>query len=193
MRVARAQDDDGHVLVDERDGAVLHLPGRIALGVDVRDLFELERALERDREAGAAAQKQHVRRVHVASSRGAAARRPSASTSRIWCGASVSASRMRRASLGQRAAAAPEVNREQEHRDELRREALGRGDADFGAGVRVERGVAGAGDGAVDDVRDGEDVRALGLRGLTAAIVSSVSPLWLTATTRSSGPKTGSR
>jgi len=33
---------------------VLHLARGVAFGVDVRDLLELERAFERDREAGAA-------------------------------------------------------------------------------------------------------------------------------------------
>ena len=47
--VVRRDRDDRHLLVDERDRAVLHLAGRIALGVDVRDLLQLQRALERDR------------------------------------------------------------------------------------------------------------------------------------------------
>jgi hypothetical protein len=42
--------DHRHQLVDQRDRAVLHLPGGIALGVDVGDLLQLKRALERDRE-----------------------------------------------------------------------------------------------------------------------------------------------
>jgi hypothetical protein len=37
---------------------VLHLAGGVALGVDVRDLLELERALERDRELRAAAEEE---------------------------------------------------------------------------------------------------------------------------------------
>ena len=41
--------DDRQVLVDQRDRAVLHLARRIALGVDVRDLLQLQRAFERDR------------------------------------------------------------------------------------------------------------------------------------------------
>ena len=49
-----------HVLVDERDRPVLHLAGGIALGVDVGDLLELERAFERDRIVDAAAQEQEV-------------------------------------------------------------------------------------------------------------------------------------
>jgi len=32
--------------VDERDGPVLHLARRVALGVDIRKLLELERALQ---------------------------------------------------------------------------------------------------------------------------------------------------
>jgi hypothetical protein len=38
------------LLADERDGAVLHLGGGIALGVDVGDFLQLERAFERDGE-----------------------------------------------------------------------------------------------------------------------------------------------
>src|SRR3546814_3847037 len=39
-------DDDRHVLVDEGDGAVLHLAGGVALGVDVADLLQLQRSEE---------------------------------------------------------------------------------------------------------------------------------------------------
>ena len=46
------RDGDQRALgVEERDRAVLHLAGGIALGVDVADLLELERALERGRVA----------------------------------------------------------------------------------------------------------------------------------------------
>ena len=47
--VVRRDRHDRHLLVDERDRAVLHLAGRVAFGVDVGDLLQLERALERDR------------------------------------------------------------------------------------------------------------------------------------------------
>ena len=134
VRVARDDDHDRHLFVDERDGPVLHLAGRVALRVDVRDLLELERPLERDRVARAAPEEEHVLRAHVLL--GEVRGRPSAfaSTSRICCGASVSASSTRRASSGrERAAAPPEVDGEQEHGHELRREALGRGDANLRA------------------------------------------------------------
>ena len=55
-------DDHRHRLVDQCDGAVLHLARGIALGVDVGDLLELERALERQRIIGAAPEIEHVMR-----------------------------------------------------------------------------------------------------------------------------------
>ena len=50
--------DHGETRVDKRDGTVLHLPCRICLGVQVADLFELERALVRDGRAHAAPHEQ---------------------------------------------------------------------------------------------------------------------------------------
>ncbi len=64
-RVLRADDDDGHVLVDEGDRTVLHLGRRISLGVDVGDLLELERPLERDGEVRSPPEVEEVRVVAV--------------------------------------------------------------------------------------------------------------------------------
>ena len=58
--VVRRDRDDRHLLVDEGDRPVLHLAGRIALGVDVRDLLQLQRALERDRVVDPAPEIQEV-------------------------------------------------------------------------------------------------------------------------------------
>ena len=53
------RDGDQRTLgVEQRDRAVLHLTGGIALGVDVADLLELERTLER-RRVGVAAADEH--------------------------------------------------------------------------------------------------------------------------------------
>ena len=49
-----------HLLVDERDRSVLHLARRIAFGVDVGNLLQLQRALERDRVVDAAAEEQEI-------------------------------------------------------------------------------------------------------------------------------------
>ena len=53
QRVMRRDDDDRHVLVDQRDGAVLHLARGIAFGMDVGDFLELQRAFERQRDSSA--------------------------------------------------------------------------------------------------------------------------------------------
>src|SRR5215212_9700858 len=44
--IVRRDRDDRHLLVDERDRAVLHLPRGIPFRVDVRDLLQLQRSLE---------------------------------------------------------------------------------------------------------------------------------------------------
>src|SRR5262245_43165600 len=53
--IVRRDYDHRHLLVDQRDRPVLELAAGVALGVDVRNFLELERALGRQREAGAAA------------------------------------------------------------------------------------------------------------------------------------------
>ena len=55
--------DDGEGFVDEGVGAVLHLAGGVAFGVDVGDLLELERAFEGDGVVDAAAEEEEVARV----------------------------------------------------------------------------------------------------------------------------------
>ena len=52
--------DDGEGFVDEGVGAVLHLAGGVAFGVDVGDLLELECAFERDGVVDAAAEEEEV-------------------------------------------------------------------------------------------------------------------------------------
>ena len=58
--VLRGDADDGEGFVDEGVGAVLHLAGGVALGVDVGDLLELERAFEGDGVVDAAAEEEEV-------------------------------------------------------------------------------------------------------------------------------------
>ena len=63
QRVVGREHDHGDVLVDERDGPVLELARSVALGVDVGDFLELQRALERDGIARPAAEIEHVERL----------------------------------------------------------------------------------------------------------------------------------
>ena len=65
--------------------------------------------------------------------------------------------------LDQRAAHLGQLQREEVERDELRRERLGRGDADLRTGVRVDRAFGFARGHAADHVADREAARALAL------------------------------
>ncbi len=51
---------DGHVLVDKRDGPVLHLAGRIPFCVDIGYFLQLERPFERNRIIRAPAEVQEI-------------------------------------------------------------------------------------------------------------------------------------
>jgi hypothetical protein len=46
--VLDGDDEDGHIFVDEGDGAMFHFAGGVAFGVDVGDFFEFEGAFEGD-------------------------------------------------------------------------------------------------------------------------------------------------
>ena len=130
--IVRRNRDDWQLFVDERDRSVLHLAGGIALGMDVGDFLELERALERDRIVDAAPEVEEVAALveapgDVFGQRLALERlfeqqrqlrqRFEVRPGRVW---------------SQRATNLAEMDREQMQRDELRREGLGRGDANFG-------------------------------------------------------------
>ena len=92
--------DDRHPLVDERDRPVLHLAGRIALGVDVGDLLELERAFERDRIVDAAAEEQEVGAVVEPLRDLARSRADALIACSMICGSCSSSSMWRRISVG---------------------------------------------------------------------------------------------
>ena len=58
--VSRGENNDGKRLVDERIGAVLHLAGGVALGMNVGDFLELERAFERNGEVNSTPEVEEV-------------------------------------------------------------------------------------------------------------------------------------
>ena len=129
----------GNALVEQRDRPVLHLAGRVALGVQVRDLLELERALERERVERAAAEVEGVR--GVLQLLGDGGDRVAAWSSALWrsYGSERARSSSPLPSPAPRAARSGEREREQRH--ELGGERLRRGDADLGSGVGEQRGV----------------------------------------------------
>ena len=118
---------------------MLHLAGRIAFGVDVGDLLQLQRAFQRDREVDAAAEKQKILSRVTAASRQAPRR--SSSCDRIVSSLPGNsqqllhqASRLASSLIVSRACA--RYMRQNEQRRQLRRERLGRGDADLRPGMR---------------------------------------------------------
>ena len=57
----RRHDDDRRALAEQRDRAVLHLAGGVRLGRDVQNILQLQRALERHRQADVAAEEEEER------------------------------------------------------------------------------------------------------------------------------------
>ena len=159
-------DDDRLTLVHERDRAVLKLAGGEALGVDVADFLELERAFEGDGEADVAAQVDHRGRilhragelthaltiVEDAGDRGGDGRELVHVVGDL-VGVLV-------------AAHLRQVQAQDVAGGDLRGERLGGGDRDLGARVREDHGVGLARDRRTGRVDDGDDLRAL-LAGVT--------------------------
>ncbi len=159
--VARRQHHHRHVLVDQRDRAVLHLAGRVTLGVDVRNLFELQRPFQRDRVVDPPPQVQKIVLVVV----------PPGDRDQL-CLASQDMLDVRRqhdepvepclAVLGRHLAPhTPQMQSQQVERRELRRERLRGRHADFRAGMRIEHALGLAGQAAPHDIADGHHLGAL--------------------------------
>ena len=130
-----------HVLVDQRDRAVLHLARGVALGVDVGDLLELERAFEGDRVVDAAPQVEEVLAPGSTSAPAPPCAPPASGSPRRPPAAG---------GRGRRGTCALELSRrapgadrgQQVERHQLGGERLGRGDADLRAGVGVDHALA---------------------------------------------------
>src|SRR5262245_4413307 len=60
-RLTGRNDDDGQLFIDQGIGAVLHFPGRIAFGMNVRYFLQLESPFQRDGELNSATQEKKVR------------------------------------------------------------------------------------------------------------------------------------
>ena len=137
-RIARGQHHHRQILVDQRVGPVLHLARRITFGVNVGDLFQLQRAFERDREMNAAAQEQEIGRRGTASAP-ALRRCASCRQHRLpACPECVSSSctSMRDVLSSSVSARLPQVHRQHEQRRQLAGERFGGRHADLRTRVR---------------------------------------------------------
>ena len=162
VATARGHDaQDRQALLDQGDRAVLELAGREALGVEVGDLLELERSLERDRVAGVATEEQHRAAADVVAGQAVDL------LGLVEHGLDVGRHLVELVhDLRDLVAVAGaldlrEVEREEVAGDQLGQEALGRGDPDLRAGVGVDDAVGLARDRRAVGVADRQHLRAL--------------------------------
>jgi len=140
--------DHGERLVDEGVGAVLHLAGGVAFGVDVGDLLELEGAFEGDGVVDAAAQEEEVAGGGELLGEVAAEVVHRAEDGFNLAGdLGQLGDEVQRGLKRDGLADLREIEREGEERGELRGEGLGAGDADLRAGVGGDDSLGEAGDG----------------------------------------------
>ena len=158
-RVAMAT--SGHLGVEQRDGPVLQLARRVALGVDVADLLELQRALQRHRVAAAAADEHEAAGVDVAPGdrchlAGAVERALRLVRQRPQGGhqAGLLVARETPAELG-------DGGRQEDQRGDLGHERLRGHDRDLWPGLQEQDRVALPGDGRAHGIGDRDDGAAL--------------------------------
>ena len=137
---------------------MLHLRRGIAFGVDVRDLLQLERALERHREVDAPAQIQRIAGVcKPLGQRLDLGFQLQCPGHELW--ELQQALDQAAAFFGPEAALPPQVERQQHQRHELRSERFGGRDADLRPGVQVDPPVRLTRDGAAHHVDDPDYLR----------------------------------
>ena len=158
-RVGGGDDDDGHVLIDQGQGPVLHLSGKDALAVHQGDFLDLEGALDGGGVVWPAAEdEQRVLVLQLFGELGDGC----IESERLFHGQGYGAEAFEDGSavlLGRDAVPA-EGQGQQEEDDNLRRVRLGRGDSDLRTGVDVHATVRASGDRGPDGVGDADTERA---------------------------------
>ncbi len=157
--VVAAHADDGELGVDERDRAVLHFAGRIALGIDVADLFELEGGLEAGGVHVMAAEEEEALIVGVFFGEGLD-RCVVVEDLLDFFGEGLDLVEEGLPFFFAHMAEAGHEEGEEGEDGDLAGEGFGGADADFGAGAQEEGAVGLAGEGRVADVADAEDFGA---------------------------------
>ena len=143
---------------------MLHLRRRIALGVDVADLLQLQRALERHRKADAAPEVQEVAAVAIGV-RDRAHLRLERQHATDEAGQLGEAAPDLLPGLDGQPPLPPQIQPQQRQRGDLRRECLRRGDADLRTRVQVDPAVGFARNRAPHDVDQAQHAGAGRPRG----------------------------
>ena len=159
----RRDHDDRHLLVDQRDGTMLHLAGGIALGMDIGDFLQLQRAFQRQREA---LPTPHIKYVGSLGDFGAQHRHLVFLLQKLRDMARRFQERGAEAFLVgfiELAARLPGRDGEGGQRRQLAGEGLGRSHADFRSRVSRQHDIGFAGDGAFRHIHHRDGDLALGL------------------------------
>ncbi len=160
-RVPGQQHNDRQLLVNEGNGAMLHLACGISLGVDVGDLLELQGPFERDRIIHTAAEIEEILSVTVFA-------RDLVDLPRALHRLGHQLRQVHQI-MDQRPALffvestemSSDMQRQQIECRQLRGKGLGARHRDLGTSMGIEHGVRFACNRGIDGIADGEDVRAL--------------------------------
>lgn len=160
--VIRRDEDGGKLGGDEGDDTVLQLGARVACGVDVADLFHLQRSLQSNGVIELPPEEHHRLRMAILLGDGFDV------VALLEDGADFVGDLLQLLEDGDafrcgEMADAPEHEAQDGEDGELRGEGLGGGDTDLGPGVHVDAAVALAGDGAGDVIADAEGAMAFAL------------------------------
>ena len=157
----RGNHDHGEALVEQRDGPVLHFAGGIRLGMQVGNLFELQRALVANGGTNATANEQGVLRIFACKRRFFDSARVGQDLFNVLCGIGHLAEQHANLSRRKTAAQLAEQHREQRERRHLAQEALRCRHGDFLVCLDVNYAVALARHGTAHHIGDAEHLRAL--------------------------------
>mmetsp|Transcript_28124 Transcript_28124/g.81105 ORF Transcript_28124/g.81105 Transcript_28124/m.81105 type:complete len:427 (-) Transcript_28124:629-1909(-) len=170
--------NDRDEVADQCQGPMLHLGRQEPLGVNVRDLLELQRALERHREVDPrAAEESVVSETEVlGNDLDLLVQRFKPRLDQVWHSIQGVAIAVK-LPVGDEPALQGQLQRDHQERNHLPSEGLGRRDANLRAGVQVDAGIRGTRDAGADAVDDahrhrlallGDADRLEGVRGLAA-------------------------
>ena len=164
VQVARGDAHDGNVFVDECVRTMLDFAGGIAFRVNVGSFFQLERAIESNGIVHVAPDVEEVFDLVVL------LRQLVAEVVLVQNGLDF----VRKSQefvhqsgnllIGERAACFAEVDGEEVKRNQLRAKCLGRCDADFRSGLRMDDGVGFARDGGIQNIGDSQGAGSARLR-----------------------------
>ena len=136
---------------------MFHLASGVALGVNIRNLLQLQRALKGDGVVGAAAEEEEVARVHVLAREFAQVAGGAQGFAHLERHLHEIADEIGCRPVGECAATTAEVDGKEGQGRELGGKALGRGNPDLRTGVGVEHKVRRARDGRIHHIADGHD------------------------------------